>query len=81
MTAAPVRALADSDWTLRAACAGADTDLFFAWRGTHLAERVIAYYCTPCPVRAECLADELRVAPTDRRGIRGGVHFGRGGAA
>ena len=74
-------AVLDPDWHLQAACAGANTDLFFAGRGTKLANRVVEFYCQPCPVRAECLADELRITPYDRRGIRGGVHFGRGGAA
>jgi hypothetical protein len=67
----------DPDWHLRAACRGADSELFFAWSGTTLAKRVIAYYCDPCPVRNDCLADELRRPAADRRGIRGGVHFGQ----
>lgn len=64
----------DGGWWTRAACKGADLDVFF-----HFGHKVpkskqqaaVAAYCGACPVREECLADA--VAKGDKDGVRGGV--------
>ncbi|WP_231988525.1 WhiB family transcriptional regulator [Nakamurella panacisegetis] len=48
--------LRDSEWTVRAVCAGADPDALFV---TGAAQRDAAKICQACPVRLECLADAL----------------------
>lgn len=63
----------DSDWWLRAACRGLDTDLFFPARGesTTAAEAV----CSSCPVTDDCLWFALgrtEAAGPQRFGIWGG---------
>jgi WhiB family transcriptional regulator, redox-sensing transcriptional regulator len=48
----------NSDWRDRAACRGADTDLFFPDRATGSAlphYRKIKLMCRDCPVRVLCL--------------------------
>lgn len=64
-------------WRDRAACTGQDVETFFPRQGTHqpAVDRVIATWCAPCPVRVDCLADELAHPPTRRGGVRGGVAF------
>lgn len=68
------------EWMAKAACRGTDTNLFYpSWptgpRGPNLvtAERAAAIdalaVCETCPVRAECLADNLR----DPWGVFGGT--------
>jgi hypothetical protein len=65
----PVRG---EDWRHSAACAGADTSLFFA-AGSRTDDAV--RICLPCPVRAECLHEQLeREAEGDRcYGVWGGL--------
>jgi len=64
-------------WRARAACRGADTDLFFehiSRRGRDAA-RIINQaksICARCPVRVECLKTALE---NDERGIWGGTTF------
>ena len=48
--------LRESEWTVRAVCAGADPDALFV---TGAAQRDAAKMCQACPVRLECLADAL----------------------
>ncbi|MET3807132.1 putative Fe-S protein YdhL (DUF1289 family) [Nakamurella sp. UYEF19] len=48
--------IGDSEWTVRAVCAGTDPDALFV---TGAAQRDAAKLCQGCPVRLECLADAL----------------------
>lgn len=64
-------------WEERAACRTLDPALFYPAKGdTVQAERARAA-CGRCPVREACLAstlaDEKRLRPSDRDGIRGGL--------
>jgi WhiB family transcriptional regulator, redox-sensing transcriptional regulator len=54
-------------WADRAACRGADVDVFFP-QGPSRAART---YCATCPVRVDCLA--FAMARPDLRGIWGGL--------
>lgn len=65
----PYRALGLNGWRHRAACAGADPNLFSA-TGGRSAERAKAW-CHVCPVRAECLESALVCEDTSE--IRGGM--------
>lgn len=58
------------DWRDQAACAGHDTALFF----DHKPARALAI-CHTCPVRVECLDDELETmrAGVLTAGVRGGT--------
>jgi protein-arginine kinase activator protein McsA len=58
----------NTDWRAKAACRGADTNVWFPEQGHSdgTAQRI----CAGCPVRTECLDDALRF-PSD--GIRGGL--------
>lgn len=47
------------DWRTRAACRGANPDLFFPGRSDHDGIRRAKLICAGCDVRAECLADAL----------------------
>jgi hypothetical protein len=62
------------DWLARAACVGADPEIFFptAEDGPVLAaqERLAKTVCTGCPVRSACLAWALHALPD---GIAGGL--------
>jgi WhiB family redox-sensing transcriptional regulator len=58
------------DWRRRAACKGADTDLFFPDSGQGAAEARAV--CTRCPVKAECLEFALACGPM-LRGVWGGT--------
>ena len=70
--------LSDS-WRDRAACIGEPVDLFFPdsrHGGSYTtAARVIGHLCRPCPVRAECLADDELTSRSRRCGIRGGTYW------
>ena len=70
-------------WRDRAACNGQPVDMFFPGRGDNWRHirRVIRTWCVPCPVRAECLEDEMRQPVSKRVGIRGGVLFSAGQAS
>lgn len=46
---------ADRSWMDRAACRGADPELFHPERGDNLAVREAKAVCAECPVRARCL--------------------------
>ena len=62
------------DWMARAACRGADPELFFPKNGREAqvtAKYVKATYCNPCPVRNECLQEA--VANCELIGIWGGL--------
>ncbi|WP_320784152.1 WhiB family transcriptional regulator [Streptomyces sp. CRN 30] len=68
MTAA---AMFRQDWEEAAACRGQDLD---AWFPRRLPSAVVLATCRGCPVRAECLYDDLTTsAPRDRYGIRAGL--------
>lgn len=62
-------------WWEHANCIGVPLHRFYpGGRIDSLAcEDVVRRYCLPCPVRRECLADELTRSRIDRHGIRGGV--------
>ncbi|MFF9910647.1 histone-like nucleoid-structuring protein Lsr2 [Streptomyces sp. NPDC013457] len=62
-----------ANWQERAACAGADTNLWFGQ--PHQIRSAIAA-CSRCPVRAECLHDALayETPGAARYGIRGGLN-------
>lgn len=47
----------DSRWWERAACRGMDTEMFFPSRGANIEPAIEV--CRTCPVRAECLEDQL----------------------
>ncbi|NYH77146.1 WhiB family redox-sensing transcriptional regulator [Actinopolyspora biskrensis] len=67
-------------WEQHAACAGTPIELWYGpddrpesgheayWRRRH-AKTI----CARCPVRTECLADELTQPRADQHGIRGGT--------
>lgn len=61
-----------SHWTARAACRGADTEMFLSDSGTRQ-NWVIRTFCNRCAVRAECrdLAD--RTDPVRPYGVFGGT--------
>ncbi len=66
----------DREWTRRAACRGADPDLFLPREGpsgTFLRPPVeeALTYCEVCPVIAECAAEAEEY---DDHGVRGGVY-------
>lgn len=68
------------DWEERAACAGTSLRLWYGpdeeterpdqvrWR-----HRRAGGICAPCPVRAECLAEELARPLSQQHGFRGGL--------
>jgi WhiB family redox-sensing transcriptional regulator len=56
-------------WTARAACRGADTEIFYP--ASHDEEAEALALCATCPVRAQCLEDALRNRET--HGIWGGT--------
>lgn len=60
----------DRGWRHHAACAGADTHLFFP--DTHVALAATAHrYCCPCPVRDACKTEARRAGYTT--GVWGGL--------
>jgi WhiB family redox-sensing transcriptional regulator len=67
-------ALADErdPWWDRAACLGADGDLFFPRPEAPLREARAKAYCARCPVTGACLRDALRTG--DTHAIRGGLN-------
>jgi hypothetical protein len=71
-------------WRERAACATADQDIFYpdvyeGWDETRVRKRRRDPYaearalCASCPVRDECLLEELSLARSDQHGFRGGL--------
>ncbi|MFF9129155.1 WhiB family transcriptional regulator [Streptomyces sp. NPDC014806] len=58
-------------WAERAACRGYDLDLFFSESDYNVdaAKRI----CAGCPVRTECLDEQLRNEDGSRYGIYGGL--------
>lgn len=61
--------LTPEPWMARAACAGADTNLFFPERGESTSEAKAI--CASCPVAGDCLDYALRT--NQRHGIWGGT--------
>ena len=59
------------DWRTRAACRGADPELWFPDRGDHATITAALAVCAECPVRPECLDESLRL-PASTTGIWGG---------
>ena len=57
------------DWTDRAACAGADPDVFFPGKGNDAAGAA-KRICAGCPVRVECL--DYAIERPERVGVWGG---------
>lgn len=51
--------MAEDRWWLRAACLGKPLALFFPDHATQNYAAKIAPICGPCPVRLECLTDQL----------------------
>ena len=58
-----------TDWRDKAACKGEDMERFFTENQTDI--RWALDMCAACPVKAECLEDDL--AQENRHGIRGGM--------
>lgn len=56
-------------WQRDAACAGMDTNIFFAEKGQRLDEAKAT--CAPCPVKRECL--ECAIRNRERNGVWGGL--------
>lgn len=59
----------EDDWRNQAACAGMDSDNFFAKNGPTPAAREA---CAFCPVRTDCLEDALTYEFFDDHGFWGG---------
>lgn len=69
MTAAPLRR---QHWRTRAACKGADPDLFFPpEEGGRAQSRKAKAFCAVCPVTAQCL--QFALSSPERFGIYGGL--------
>jgi len=60
-------------WRDRAACRGADTDLFFPGRGEAKKQVAAVAYCQTCPVMFECLTYALHFQHRELPGIYGGT--------
>ena len=58
-----------SDWMRNAACAGADTDVFFDQ--SLIRQRYFLFYCEACPVADDCLDYATRNKET--HGVWGGL--------
>jgi WhiB family redox-sensing transcriptional regulator len=67
----PVRVIM-STWRERAACRGADPNIFFPARGVQGIEDARAY-CARCSVTTECLAVAMSDATAGRVGVWGGT--------
>lgn len=67
----------DPTWRDRAACLGADPELFFPYGYSSQYQRQIdaaKAVCADCPVRAECLDHAINGKPSfDTDGIRAGL--------
>ena len=62
---------ANQKWRMDAECAGMDVNLFFP-DPTNIADKHMALeVCGQCPVRLECLEDELVRPSHEQNGIRG----------
>lgn len=58
-------------WWEQAACAGLPTDLFFGDARDHTDRAAAVRVCQSCPVRNECLEDDLATLGVDEpRGVR-----------
>lgn len=86
MAEEPQKLAGDGEWVTRAACADTDLVLWYGppepdepggypeprdqrdWR-----ERRALQICDSCPVRKQCLAEELRLPMTHQWGVRGGM--------
>jgi WhiB family redox-sensing transcriptional regulator len=61
-------------WPDHAACKGVTPSLFYPEKGGgHSDAKRAKAFCNVCPVRAECLADELERGITGQYGVRGGT--------
>ncbi|MFE5332910.1 WhiB family transcriptional regulator [Embleya sp. NPDC056575] len=59
-------------WWEHAACTGESLRTFYPDRSEGTADALKV--CRACPVRGDCLAEEIRLtAPLDRHGVRGGL--------
>lgn len=63
------KTLRPEEWRNQAACNGVPTRLFFAEKGSGVAEAKII--CKACPVRTDCLETALR--NRERIGVWGGL--------
>lgn len=64
-----------ADWRDAAACAGAETDVFFPHPKSGSDYREALAFCGRCPVADACLTDALLMERnnSDRHGMRGGL--------
>lgn len=58
-----------SGWQDEAACRGKDPAMFFPGKGDNLGVAAAKAVCADCPVKAECLAENLH----ERVGVYGGT--------
>lgn len=66
----------NSDWLQSAACRGVPSEIFYPElpeRGGAGDYRAALALCAQCPVKTECLAEELGYGRFDQHGIRGGL--------
>lgn len=59
-------------WMADAACAGADTDLFYPEAGDYRAAERAKAVCARCPVIDDCLRHAL-TSPVEQHGVWGGL--------
>lgn len=71
----PVAGSLGGAWQLRAACGEEDPELFYPEFRSERdeLEREALLVCALCPVRAQCLSDELRYGELEQWGTRGGM--------
>lgn len=62
-------------WRSRAACLGADTNLWFPTTGEAVSAAAAKLVCAGCPVQTECLLDALETDDAVGGGVRGGLSF------
>ena len=62
-----------AEWTEEAACAGLDGDAWFAHPTDTATIALTRAVCRRCPVREQCLAEEMRQPPHSSFGMRGGL--------
>ena len=61
------------NWQSRAACRDADPELFFPVSRAEQQSSAALAVCAGCPVRQQCLLDELRFPSPQQHGVRGGM--------
>lgn len=61
-------------WRAEAACRGIDRELFYPSSPMQHPHPKVVAACNECPVRADCLADDLAYPEAERHGIRAGMH-------